>query len=96
MANAMKAFVIIYNTVVEARRDKYESDMAALEMYDDNKRMFQQSIFECKSREEMEGRTLTPLTDEVWAVRVPDRKSCLTSSVDHFALKHDLIAHIAK
>lgn len=63
---------------------------------EDNKTMFQQSVFEWKFQKELEGRTETPLTDELSAARASDREYFLTSSLDLFALKRDIIAQIGK
>ena len=41
MDNVMKKCVMIQNIVVEACRDKYESGMAALGMFDDTRSIFQ-------------------------------------------------------
>lgn len=95
--NVMKACVIIHKMVVEARRDNYESGMAALGLFDDTHAMFQCSPqFEWKSKESLERVSGTPLTDAIWTSHVLEREARLTSTVDHFALKRDLISHMAK
>lgn len=70
MSNVIKACFIIRARVVEAGCDNYKSGIVALEFYDDINRMFQQFAFEWHFRKGLEGRTGTPLTEEVLAASV--------------------------
>ena len=95
ISNLMKACVIIHNMVVEARTDTYESGMASLGLFKDSQCIFPViHAFEWQSRTAMEARSGAPLADSIWAAKVVQREDHISSSVDHFALRRDLIAHI--
>lgn len=95
--NVMKACVIIHNMVVEARRDTYASGMAALGLFRDASELFQTTnTFKWQSRVSLESALGTPMSDSMWASKVMEREERITSTVDHFALKRDLIARVWK
>lgn len=70
--------------------------MLTLGMYNDNKKMFQQSVFIMRPQKELERRTETSLTDEFWTAMAADRKPRLTGPPDHFAEMPNLIEYIAE
>lgn len=80
---------------VEVRRDSYSRAMCSLEMYRDTQAMFG-TLFSWQSRSGLEQITGTPLTESMWFGRVIQREACLTSSLDHFALRRNLIPHISQ
>lgn len=93
--NRMTACIIMRSMVVEARRESYESEMSSLRLFQDVKNLFQVSeTFKWQSRAAIKSDTGTPMTDFMWGGLVLQRKGRISSTVDHFALKHDLIAHV--
>lgn len=95
--NVMKACIIIHKMVLEARRNTYESGMSELGLYQDAQGLFSSSPSLCwQSRTALEAASGTPMSDSVWAAKVFQREDRITSTVDHFALKRDLIEQVWK
>lgn len=69
--NFMKACIIMHNMVVEAHRASYETEMGALGLFQDAQNMFDATEpFKWQSREAIESKTGTKMTDSMWAARV--------------------------
>lgn len=93
----MKACIIIHNMVVEHRRDSYESDMGLLVFVEEARKLFDSgATFQWESQSATEEAMGSQLPDGMWASIVASRETRITSSTDHFFLKHDLIEHIWK
>lgn len=95
IATVMKACIILHNMVVESRRGHYESKMFALRFSEDARALFGSTMpFKWESKEAHEKRSAMQLYPDMWAAMVSAREERVSNSIDHFALKSDLIEHI--
>lgn len=95
IANVMKACIIIHNMAVEHRRDAYDSGMGSLGLFEDARATFGSTpSFAWQSETAMTQLHNGSLPNGTWATIVDARESRVTSSVEHFSLKRDLIDHI--
>lgn len=95
IAGVMKMCILLQNMVVEHRQNNYESDMSSLAMLkdvEDTLGRIQTFKWESKSALELLLRGELPAGMGVSAVE--NREGRRTNTVEHLALKRDLVYHI--